>query len=144
MPSFGGEEERFPLRGREQDAKHASQPQHTAVNRHAGEQQETGSLAVAGTTGNVAKDDVDEGMSMEYADMEPTLAARIRMMEKHQKQVMQKLNRISAADSAVYGGDESETATVSRFGTVAVRSGIIWAEIVSPPKAKRRSRRRGI
>ncbi|MFB5677268.1 hypothetical protein ACE3NQ_19525 [Paenibacillus terreus] len=142
MPTFGGPAEGFPRRGRKRDDGDKPQPQYTVPDKDFSEQGYGEIDPARETVRSAAGDDLDEGLSAEYAGTDSTLEGRIRAMEEDRQRVLQRLDRISGGDMAVYGEDDQGTEGRSRFRTADVRSGIIWSEILSPPKAKRR--RRGV
>ncbi|MFB5759263.1 hypothetical protein [Paenibacillus medicaginis] len=142
MPTFGGPAEGFPSRGKKRNDGDKPQPQYTVPDKDFSEQGYDEIEPARGMARNAARDDLDEGVSVEYADAESTLEGRIRAMEEERQRVLQRLDRISGGDMAVYGEDDRGTEGRSRFRTSDIRSGMIWSEILSPPKAKRR--RRGV
>ncbi|MFM9280733.1 hypothetical protein [Paenibacillus jiagnxiensis] len=142
MPTFGGPAEGFPSRGRKRDDGDKPQPQYTVPDKDFGERGYAESAPAPETVRNAAGNDLEEGLSMEYTGADSTLEGRIRTMEEERQRVLQRLDRISGGDMAVYGEDDQGTEGRSRFRTADVRNGIIWSEILSPPKARRR--RKGV
>jgi hypothetical protein len=141
MPTFGGPAEGIPSRGRKRNGGDKPQPQYTP-DKDFSEQGYDEIEPAQGTVRSAAGDDLDEGLSAEYAGVDSTLEGRIRAMEEERQRVLQRLDRISGGDMAVYGENDRETEGRSRFRTDDIRSGIIWSEILSPPKARRR--RKGV
>lgn len=142
MPTFGGPTEGFPSRGRKRNGGDKPEPQYTVPDKDYSEQGYDEIDPARKTVRSAAGDALDEGLSAEYAGADSTLEGRMRAMEEDRQRVLQRLDRISGGEMAVYGENDRETEGRSRFRTDDIRSGIIWSEILSPPKAKRR--RRGV
>lgn len=74
-----------------------------------------------------------------------TLDERLRKMEEERARLNERLNRISSTNLYEPVEEISESAgsgsTFRRMSAEDVRQGIIWSEILSPPKSKRRSTR---
>ncbi|MDP4096987.1 DUF4164 domain-containing protein [Paenibacillus sp. P96] len=140
MPSFGGPVDRPSPGTTKQDDK--DEPEYVFVDRDLREKKPYENTAAEYTTRNAAADDLDEGQSLEYVDANSTLEGRIRAMEEERQRVLQRLDRITGGELSVYGEEGQRLETASRFRTAEIRSGIIWSEILSPPKAKRR--RKGV
>jgi hypothetical protein len=68
-----------------------------------------------------------------------TLEDRIRAMEEERRSVLARLDRISNARESGEITDASEGASQERSAVTAtdLRRGVIWAEILGPPRSKR-------
>ncbi|WP_028588748.1 hypothetical protein [Paenibacillus massiliensis] len=93
-------------------------------------------------TGSTQRDTLSMGRHNGEAS---TLDERLRRMEEERARLNERLNRISSTNLFEPAEELSESASSgSKFRRMSaddVRQGIIWSEILSPPKSKRRSTR---
>ncbi|MFT9367490.1 hypothetical protein [Paenibacillus polymyxa] len=81
----------------------------------------------------------EERMDQDSLDNGTTLEDRIRIMEEERRMVLARLDRISNARDSEEITDRLEQ-TSQESGTVNaadLRRGVIWAEILGPPRSKR-------
>ncbi|MEK5407520.1 hypothetical protein CPY53_05905 [Paenibacillus polymyxa] len=81
----------------------------------------------------------EEQMDQDSLDNGTTLEDRIRIMEEERRMVLARLDRISNASDSEEITDGLEQTSQER-GTVNaadLRRGVIWAEILGPPRSKR-------
>jgi hypothetical protein len=85
------------------------------------------------------RSETEERMDRDSLDNGSTLEDRIRAMEEERRLVLARLDRISNARESGEITDAPEIASQDRntVDTADLRRGVIWAEILGPPRSKR-------
>ncbi|WDM20625.1 hypothetical protein [Paenibacillus polymyxa] len=85
------------------------------------------------------RSETEERMNRDSLDNGSTLEARIHAMEEERRLVLARLDRISNARESGEITDAPEIALQDRntVDTADLRRGVIWAEILGPPRSKR-------
>ncbi|MEK3951386.1 hypothetical protein [Paenibacillus sp. FSL H7-0703] len=83
--------------------------------------------------------ETEERMDRDSLDNGSTLEDRIRAMEEERRMVLARLDRISNARESGEITDAPEIASQdrNRVDTADLRKGVIWSEILGPPRSKR-------
>ncbi|WP_226001282.1 hypothetical protein [Paenibacillus sp. BJ-4] len=78
-------------------------------------------------------------MEQESSDNGSTLEERIRAMEEERRKVLARLDRISNVRESgeITDGVESVSQERSTVNAAELRRGVIWAEILGPPRSRR-------
>ncbi|MGZ0042192.1 hypothetical protein [Paenibacillus ottowii] len=81
----------------------------------------------------------EEGMNRDLSDNSTTLEDRIRAMEEERRSVLSRFDRISnVRDSGEITDEPKQTSQAHNAVNVSdLRKGVIWTEILGPPRSKR-------
>lgn len=150
MPSFGGEGDRPARPGQQRPQRPEARRVQTApqVSRPAPDQESTRIERLdeeETNTGNgysLEHQEIDRARREEELRFHPdSIDHRIEMMEKDLNRIHSNLNRMTIAlpETVVESQDEDREQTRSSRSNLAeqARNGIVWAEILGPPRAKR-------